>query len=70
MSIYFSKVDPLGGESTIHRNYENHKNRKSAKQDYAWGSDEHARKLFPRGKAFGKLFSIQFDGYAKNICWE
>lgn len=65
MSIYFSKNDPLGATSNLALNFENHGNRKT--HHGSWGSDDHTRKLLPRGKAYDKMWTLQFDCYAKKF---
>ena len=63
MSIYFSKNDPLGVGSTVAMNYDEHCARKTHR--YSWGADKHTRNLFPRGKAYDKLFNTQFDAVTR-----
>lgn len=57
--MYFTKKDPSGTESNLMNNANNHL--VLHKQDYKWGSDKHMKNLFPRGKAYNRLLSIQFD---------
>lgn len=63
MSIYFSKNDPLGVGSAVSLNFDEHCARKTHRS--SWGSNKHARKLFPRGKAYDKLWNTQFDAVAR-----
>lgn len=65
MSIYFSKLDPLGATSSVAVNFEKHCSRKTHLG--SWGSDKHARNLYPRGKAYDKMWSMQFQTVTKNI---
>lgn len=64
MTILFSTKDPLGDNSSVLKNFNNHLNRKT--HAGSWGSDKHARKLFPRGKTYDRLFDIQLDSYFEN----
>lgn len=63
MSIYFSKKDPLGVGSSVSINYDEHCARKTHRS--SWGSDKHSRKLYPRGKAYDKLWGVQFVKVAR-----
>lgn len=60
----FSTKDPLGNTSHVVRNFNNHIGRKT--HAGSWGADEHARKLFPRGKAYDRLWELQFERFMSN----
>lgn len=61
MQILFSTEDVLGDKSGVVVNYNNHLNRKT--NTYAWGTDKHTDKLFPRGKAYARVFNLQLDSF-------
>lgn len=60
-NYYFSKEDPCGDNSNVTANFYNHSYSKS--HYGSWGADKQVSKLFPRGKAFERLLSIQMDNY-------
>ena len=60
----FSTEDPLGDTSYVISNIYNHANRKTHRG--YWGTDEHTQKLFPRGKAYDRMWALQFDIFIKN----
>lgn len=60
----FSTKDPLGDDSNLIRNFYNHA--RSKKHSYSWGSNKHTRNLFPRGKAYDRMWGLQLDNYINN----
>lgn len=65
MTVLFSIKDPLGDASNLVRNFYNHAQRKT--HVGSWGGDVHTRKLFPRGKAYDRMWELQIDRYMSTI---
>jgi len=63
-NVLFSTKDPVGDSSNLVRNFYNHAGRKT--HHGSWGGDKHTRKLFPRGKAYDRLFELQLDSWMNN----
>lgn len=55
--VLFSNSNTLGAASGTHVNYWEHQSLKGRE----WGANGQVEKLFPRGKAYWKMFDLQIS---------